>query len=87
MLAACGGDIPSSSTAAQSQASELSRLAAQEARIRNPGAIACLRQVTTKEEQAILAVEDDQAVALLREVLSRDEMTRCLNDNDVVIFI
>ena len=86
-LAACGSDVPSANTAAISQANETSRLSAQEARINNPGAIVCLRQVTTDEEQAILAEEDDRAVALLRDVLNREEMTRCLNDNDVVIYI
>ena len=86
-LAACGSDVPSSKTAALSQANQASRLSAQEARINNPGAIACLRQVTTGDELAILAEEDDRAVALLREVLNREEMTQCLNDNEVVVYL
>ncbi|MGI9393390.1 MAG: hypothetical protein ACR2OY_01960 [Boseongicola sp.] len=84
---ACGSDIPSSKTAARSQANETSRLSAQEARINNPGAVVCLRQVTTEEEKSILAKEDARAVAMLRDVLTREEMKRCLSDNEVVIYI
>ena len=86
-LAACGSDIPSSNTAAISRANEASRLAAQEARIANPGVMACIRQVTTDDEVTILAAEDDAAVALLNEVLNREEMQQCLIENEVVIYI
>lgn len=87
LLAACGSDVPSSRTAAMSQANEQARFTAQDGRIANPGAIACLNEVTTPEERSILAKESAEAEALLQDVLNREDMSACMVRNNVVVYL
>lgn len=86
-IAGCGGDVPSSRTADASRVNAASRVEAQGARINNREAIECIRQTTTEEEQAILAREDDAAVALLDEVLAREDMQSCMRESGAVIYL
>lgn len=87
LLAGCGSDVPTARTAVISQENERFRERAQEARIDNSGVIECIRLTTTPEEQAILAREDDAAVALLDQVLARSRFQQCLTLNNVEVFI
>lgn len=87
LLAACGTDVPTSRTAALSQDNEAARMAAQEARIDNPATLACIAAVTSPEERAILAEQDAAAEALLQDVVKREDMIRCMVENNVVVYI
>jgi hypothetical protein len=86
-LAACGSDVPTARTAEISRQNEQARLAAQEGRIDNPEVLACIAAATTPEERAILAEEGEAGALLLRDVVNRDEMRRCMAENNVVVYL
>lgn len=87
LLTACGGDTVSSETAAAASVSAQSRDAAQESRIDNPDALACIRASSTEGEWAIIARQDAEAEAMLHNVLNRESTIRCFNENNVVVYI
>lgn len=86
-LAACGGDTPSADSAAVSAANAASRDAAQESRIDNPDALACIRANSSDGEWAIIAGQDANAEAMLQSVLRREGTVRCFNDNNVTVYL
>lgn len=87
MLSACGGNLPDSESAKAAAATAASRDAAQESRIDNPAALACVQANATNGEWAIIAGQDVNAAAMLQTVLNREGTMRCFNDNNVVVFI
>ena len=86
-LCACGGQVASDKTAAVARENAAARDAAQEARIPNPEALACIRASSTEEEWAIIATETGEAPRVLAEVLDRESTDRCFRENRVVIYI
>ncbi len=86
MLAACSSGVDDESAAA-ARAEAASRDAAQESRIDNPEALACVRANSSDGEWAIIAGEDENAVAMLQTVLNREGTIRCFNENNVVVYI
>lgn len=86
-LGACGGDVASDKTAAVARENAAQRDAAQEARIPNPGALACIKASSTEEEWVIIASETGDAPLILAEVLEREATDRCFRENNVVITI
>ena len=87
VLAACGGDVPSDRTAAISRANEDARMRAQEGRIMNPEALACIKANATEDEWAVISTEKGFAEPILGEVLAREGTQRCFSINNVVIYI
>ncbi len=86
LLAACAGDVVSSETAALSAGNAAARETAQEGRIENPEALACLRANASDAEWAIIAGQDGAAEAELQTVMNREGTIRCFNENQVVVY-
>jgi hypothetical protein len=86
-LAACGTDIPNDSTAAVARQNSEARDAAQEGRILNPEALACVKANATDAEWAVIASETGDAPNVLADVLNREGTLRCFSVNNVVIYI
>ena len=84
-LTACGA--PNDRTAAIQQENAAARDAAQESRIINPGALACVRANASEEEWAIIETETLAAEVLLQDVLRREGTQRCFAINNVVVYI
>ena len=85
LLAACGA--PTDRTAAIQQENLAAREAAQESRIINPAALACVRANATEAEWAIIETETGEAANTLQSVLRRESTQRCFAVNNVVIYI
>ena len=84
-LTACGA--PNDRTAAIQQENAAARDAAQESRVINPGALACVRANSSEEEWAIIETETLAAEMLLQDVLRREGTQRCFAINNVVVYI
>ncbi len=87
-VTACGGgDTPNDESAAFSAANAASRDAAQESRIDNPDAFACLQANASEEEWAIILLENESSQTTLQTVLNREGTIRCFNENNVTVFL
>ena len=88
VLVGCGGgDVPSDSTALAARENLASRDAAQEGRVLNPEALACLKNNATEEEWRVLGAETEASAAVLQQLLGREGTARCFAENNVVIYL
>ncbi|NNL35477.1 MAG: hypothetical protein HKP35_06630 [Silicimonas sp.] len=87
LLTACGSDIAGDNTAAVARQNAAARDAAQEGRILNPAALACIKASSSEQEWAVIASETGAAPSVLQDVLGRQSTIDCFRTNDVVIYI
>jgi len=87
-LAACGGgDVPSDTSFANAEEASAQRDAAQEGRIRNEAALACVKANSSEEEWAIIIAEGEGAGEMLQAVLNRAGTRECFTSNNVVVLL